>query len=93
MASIFGLVLNNALRAGVLHSGGTVTMKMLNELSDASSIGSLPHHLIPQMRIILYNGLHNIMILSLVLMLISWGISIWAQRLEKQRMLRTGMSH
>ncbi|WP_249778488.1 MFS transporter [Lentilactobacillus dabitei] len=93
MASIFGLVLNNALRAGVLHSGGTVTMKMLNELSDASSVGSLPHHLIPKMRIILYNGLHNIMILSLILMLISWGISIWAQRLEKQRMLRTGMSH
>lgn len=88
MASIFGIVLNHALRSGVRHSGGTITMKMLNELSDASSVGSLPHQLIPQMRVILYNGLHNIMILSLALMLIAWGISIWAQRLEKQKLAR-----
>jgi hypothetical protein len=83
MASIFGLIMNSALRRGVSASGGQITMKMMNKLSDAQSVGSLPAQLIPQMRVILHNGLHNIMLVSLVLMLIAGGINIWAQQLEK----------
>lgn len=87
-ASIFGLVMNGALRKGVNRSNGTITMKMMNKLSDATNISSLPAHLIPQMRVILHNGLHNIMLVALVLMLISLGINIWAQRMEKMRALK-----
>lgn len=83
-ASIFGLVMNSALRHGVSNSNGAVTMKMMNKLSDATNISSLPAKLLPQMRAILHNGLHNIMLLSLVLMFISLAINIWAQYLERR---------
>ncbi|GAT18067.1 MFS transporter [Secundilactobacillus silagei] len=88
MASIFGLIMNSALRHGVAQSGGQITMKMMNKLSDASSVGSLPAKLIPQMRVILHNGLHNIMVVSLILMLIAGGLNIWAQQLEKAKYAR-----
>lgn len=87
-ASIFGIIMNNALRDGVDKSGGLITMKMMNELSDASSTGGLPQHLLPQMRMILYNGLHNIMWLSLILMIISLLINIWAQKLEHDKLVK-----
>lgn len=80
--------MNNALRDGVSKAGGSITMKMMNELSDASSSGSLPQHLLPQMRMILYNGLHNIMWLSLILMIISLLINIWAQKLEHDKVVK-----
>lgn len=83
-ASIFGLVMNSALRHGVSNSHGAVTMKMMNKLSDATNINFLPTKLLPQMRAILHNGLHNIMLLSLVLMLVSLAINVWAQHLEKR---------
>ncbi len=84
-ASIFGLIMNSALRSGVAQSGGKITMKMMNKLSDATNLKTLPTQLIPQMRLILHNGLHNIMFLSLILMLIALGINLWAQRLERQK--------
>lgn len=77
--------MNSALRQGVSQSGGQITMKMMNKLSDAASVTSLPAHLIPQMRVILHNGLHNIMLVSLLLMLVAGGINLWAQRLEKEK--------
>lgn len=83
-ASIFGLVMNSALRHGVSNSHGAVTMKMMNKLSDATNIDSLPTKLLPQMRAILHIGLHNIMLLSLVLMVVSLAINVWAQYLEKR---------
>ncbi|BAP86130.1 major facilitator superfamily transporter [Paucilactobacillus hokkaidonensis JCM 18461] len=85
MASIFGIIMNHALYAGVLKSGGAITMKMMNKLSDAASVSSLPAHLIPAMRIILHNGLQNIMFVALVLMLISLSVNIWGLHLEKQK--------
>ncbi|WP_461215960.1 MFS transporter [Lacticaseibacillus sp. GG6-2] len=73
--SIFGVIMNHALNRGVAASGGTITMKMMNKLSDAASVGSLPQHLIPQMRNILHAGLHNIMVLSLIMMLLALVVS------------------
>ncbi|GAF40716.1 transport protein [Agrilactobacillus composti DSM 18527 = JCM 14202] len=58
---------------------------MMNQLSDAKNVSALPRHLIPQMRRILFTGLHNIMILSLGLMLLALGINLWAQKLERQK--------
>ncbi|GAW99229.1 MFS transporter [Secundilactobacillus mixtipabuli] len=85
MASIFGIIMNHALRRGVGTSGGQITMKMMNKLSDAQSVNDLPAKLIPQMRVILHSGLHNIMLVSLILMLIAGGINLWAQQLEKTK--------
>ncbi|WP_082622581.1 MFS transporter [Agrilactobacillus composti] len=84
-ASIFGLILNQALKNGIQHSSGQITMAMMNQLSDAKNVSALPRHLIPQMRRILFTGLHNIMILSLGLMLLALGINLWAQKLERQK--------
>ncbi|MBT9671834.1 MFS transporter [Secundilactobacillus kimchicus] len=87
-ASLFGLLMNNALRTGVNQSNGQITMRMMNKLSDAASVNELPHQLIPQMRIILHAGLHHIMLVALILMLIALGINIWAQHLEKLKYAR-----
>lgn len=85
MASIFGILMNHALKSGVAHSGGTITIAMMNQLSDATNVHSLPAHLIPAMRMILHHGLQNIMILSLGLMLLALLINLWAQSLEKRQ--------
>lgn len=85
MASIFGIIMNRALYQGVLQSGGKITMKMMNKLSDAANVSSLPSHLIPAMRVILHNGLQHIMLLALILMLISLCVNIWGLHLEKQK--------
>lgn len=87
-AAIFGIIMNNALRKGVAQAGGSITMKMMNKLSDATNISSLPSKLLPQMRQILYNGLHNIMVVALVLMLLSLGLNLWAQKLEREKYAR-----
>lgn len=84
-ASVFGIILNHALRNGVIASGGRITMQMMNKLSDATNISSLPQTLIPAMRNILFNGLHNIMILALGLMVVSLVINVWAQKLEHDK--------
>lgn len=78
MASICGIVLNNALHAGVKQSHGQITMGMLNHLSDAEAAKHLPQHLIPQMRVILHNGLHNIMLLALSFLVVAMIICIIA---------------
>lgn len=88
MASIFGIIMNHALYRGVAQSDGVITMKMMNKLSDAANVTSLPAHLIPQMRSILHNGLQNIMLVALILMLVSFSINIWGLHLEKQKMLQ-----
>ncbi len=84
-ASIFGLIMNAALRRGVQQSQGMVTMKMMNKLSDAANLSSLPTKLIPQMRQILHQGLQNIMLLSLGLMLVSLGLNLWIQYHQGRR--------
>lgn len=88
IASIFGIIMNHALRQGVQTSGGQISMKMMNKLSDAGSAKTLPQHLLPAMRTIMHNGLHNIMLLSLVMMLVAAGINLWALRRERQQSLK-----
>ncbi|WP_268912260.1 MFS transporter [Lentilactobacillus sp. SPB1-3] len=89
-ASIFGIILNNALRAGVKNSGGTITMKMMNQLSNVSTAKKLPRYLIPQMQTILHTGLHNIMLVALIIMLCAGALNIWAQGLERTKIKLKG---
>lgn len=88
IASIFGIIMNHALRRGVQTSGGQISMKMMNKLSDAGSAKLLPQHLLPAMRTIMHNGLHNIMLLSLVMMLVAAGINLWALRRERRQAVK-----
>ncbi|KRN28870.1 transporter, major facilitator family protein [Lactobacillus selangorensis] len=79
MASILGIILNQALFKGVRTSHGHITLKMMNKLSDAASVHLLPQRWIPQMRIILHNGLHNIMLISLLILFVAGLLNIWDQ--------------
>ncbi|WP_125713862.1 MFS transporter [Companilactobacillus kedongensis] len=76
MSSVYGVILNHALMKGVSESNHTITMRMLNKLSDASAAKQLPQNLVPEMRNILYSGYRNIMITGLLLIIISMIIVI-----------------
>lgn len=67
MAAVYGVIMNFALERGIKQHHN-ITMKMLNELSDAKSARFLPDHLLPLMREIFYNGIHQIMLVSLILL-------------------------
>ncbi len=82
--AIFSVIMNHSLRAGVLHSHGHISMGMLNKLSDSGTVGSLPQHLLPAMRVILHHGLHNIMFMGLILLLVAAALNLWALRKERQ---------
>ncbi|KRM78396.1 major facilitator superfamily protein [Lapidilactobacillus dextrinicus DSM 20335] len=77
MASILGIILNQALFKGVRQSHGQITLKMMNKLSDAASVHLLPTHLIPQMRVILHQGLHNTMLVSLLILIVAAILLVW----------------
>jgi EmrB/QacA subfamily drug resistance transporter len=83
-AAIFGLLMNSALRAGITDSHGTISMAMLDKLSNATTNQSLPKVLLPQMRSIMYSGLRSIMMLALALMLTALVLNLWALRREQK---------
>ncbi|MCY9806181.1 MFS transporter [Lentilactobacillus senioris] len=87
MASIYGVILNHALFTGIKQVHGQVTMKMMNKLSDASAVGQLPKVLLPTMRRILHSGIHEIMVVSLVILIVTEGINYYEQ--QRQTSLTT----
>lgn len=70
MTSVYGVILNQALSTGVGTSHGQVTMAMMNKLSNSKVVDQLPQKLLPMMRQIMYNGIHNIMVMALMLVLV-----------------------
>lgn len=70
MSSIYGVILNHALNAGVKRTNGQVTMNMLNKLSNAKVVDQLPKSLIPTMRHIMTSGIHNIMLTAVILLVL-----------------------
>lgn len=70
MAAVYGVIMNLALASGI-NSHSNITMKMMNELSDAKSAKLLPQHLLPEMREIFHSGIHEIMAVSFILLLIA----------------------
>lgn len=71
MSSIYGVILNNALKKGVASSNGQITISMLNKLGDAKMVGQLPKELLPQMRSIMFHGIHNIMVVAFVFLILA----------------------
>lgn len=80
MASIYGVLLNMELAKGVAQTNGKITLKMMNKLSNPVSNKFLPKDLIPQMQIILHQGLHTIMLTATVLLVVGLIFSLWAQK-------------
>lgn len=70
MSAIYGVILNLALIQGVRQHHG-ITLKMLNQLSNAKTAWHLPSAQLPLMRRILYHGYHNIMVAAFVLIVIA----------------------
>ena len=83
MSAIYGLTLNQALLSGVKQTKGQISMAMLNKLSDAATSVELPSKLLPTMRRILHQGIHNIMLLAALLLVISLLLLIWAHKKEQ----------
>lgn len=75
MSAVYGVILNISLFHGVKTHNG-ITMKMLNNLSNAKTAVSLPHSLLPTMRDILYNGYRSIILAAIVLIIIALFLSI-----------------
>lgn len=82
-ASVYGLIMNGALMRGVTKSHGKITIAMMDHLSDAKTAKFLPQELVPKMREILHQGLHEIMIASLILIVIATIIAIYARIQER----------
>lgn len=70
MAAVYGVIMNLALASGI-NSHSNITMKMMNELSDAKSAKLLPQYLLPEMRRIFHSGIHEIMAVSFILLIIA----------------------
>ncbi len=84
MSSIYGVILNHALTRGIAESHGQITMAMMNKLSNLQRVHELPAHLLPAMRAIMYQGLHNIMLIATVLLVIVLAFNIWLQMKAKK---------
>jgi hypothetical protein len=82
--AVYGLVMNAALRAGIARSPH-ITMKMMNNLSNAASNRFLPVRLLPRMRAIMFTGLHRIMLVGLGLMLVAVVLGLVALRSERRQ--------
>lgn len=76
MAAVYGVIMNFALARGI-RQHHEITMTMMNKLSDASSAKYLPQHLLPTMRVIFHSGLHQIMGVSVLLLIIATGLNFW----------------
>ncbi|AWK51064.1 MFS transporter [Clostridium beijerinckii] len=88
MSSIYGVILNNALNKGVAETNGEVTIAMLNKLNDSQSAGDLPKNLLPLMKQIMYGGLHNIMLVALILLMVALVFNIGLQlKIQKSEMV------
>ncbi|MDT8719442.1 MFS transporter [Clostridium sp. 19966] len=79
MSSIYGVILNHALTRGIENASGKISMAMLNKLNDSETAGSLPKNLLPEMKQIMYGGLHDIMLLALVLVIVALILNIRVQ--------------
>ncbi|HJA46598.1 MAG TPA: MFS transporter [Candidatus Limosilactobacillus excrementigallinarum] len=86
MSAVYGVILNHELFLGVQQHHG-ITLRMLNQLSNAKTAVDLPKSLLPMMRGILYQGYRNIIWAAVVLIVVSLVIVVplgWQHHLKKE---------
>lgn len=71
MSAVYGVILSHSIMQGINNSKSGITVSMMNDLSDANSVGNLPSDLLSEMREILFNGLHSIMLTAFLLLIIA----------------------
>lgn len=81
MSAIFGAVLSLSTASQVT---GQITVRMMNRLTDASTAKELPQDLLPQMRTILFNGFHTIMVIGFILVVLAIVINLTRREPAKQ---------
>lgn len=84
MSAIFGAVLSLSTSSQVK---APITSRMINQLTDAQTAKNLPGQLMPQLRTILFNGLHTIMLIGLVIVVVALIINL--TRTEPKRQPRS----
>jgi len=79
MSSLYGVIMMRSLMQGVSASNGTISIAMLNQLSDSKSANNLPVDLVPSMKNIMFQGLHSIMMTALILLGLALAFNLGTQ--------------
>lgn len=74
MVSIFGIVLNTGMQHGLQQHPGT-NLAMMNRLINPETAQNLPQRLLPALRQVLYNGLHWVYIVGLMIVIATFIIN------------------
>lgn len=82
MVSVYGIVLNLRLTQGIA-ADSRLNSNMLNELINPHTAKNLPAAVLPTLRQILYEGLHNIYFFSIIIV----ALAILANHFEAKRVL------
>lgn len=85
MSAIFGAVLSLRTMSQVK---APITSRMINKLTDSSTAKTLPADLLPKLRTILFNGLHLIMLIGMILVILALIIN-WLRKEPKRQPRKT----
>lgn len=85
MSAIFGAVLSLQTMSQVK---APITSRMINKLTDSSTAKTLPTELLSQLRTILFNGLHLIMMIGTILVVLALIIN-WLRKEPKRQPRKT----
>ncbi|MEJ6400450.1 MDR family MFS transporter [Nicoliella lavandulae] len=80
--AIFGIFMNTSLRVGVLQIDGA-SIKKVNKLMSPETAVLLPAKLIPSLKTILFNALHNVFVVGMVVVMIALIINLSYHHLKK----------
>lgn len=72
MISVFGIVMNMTMLRGVRQTQGT-SLKMMDKLINPQTANELSTNVLPKLRNILYQSLHNVFVVALILILIAYA--------------------
>lgn len=84
MISIFGIVMNTTMLRGVRQTEHT-SLKMMDKLINPLTANQLSDKILPQLRNILYNSLHNVFVVGLILIIIAYICILFDRKNKKQR--------
>lgn len=78
MISVFGIVMNMTMLRGVRQTDGA-TLKMMDKLINPQTANQLSGAILPKLRMILFESLHHVFIVGLILILIAY-VTNWFDR-------------
>lgn len=84
MLSIYGVIFNTTINSGISKNKALkITIDMINKLSDSAISAELPKKSLEILHGILFNGIHGVLLTSLVLLLIALVLNALNTRLKK----------